>query len=330
MRYRARRPTSSAPPAWSLPRAAAGFTVIELLVVVAIMVILTAIILPSYNALSAQNRRASCAANLKAIGQALTMFRDEYKCYPPDSTEFLWTPEAVAQYVAAYGTEPPGDTSLGTPIGAAYNPDGTPINTGVRGLGLYTLYYIGAYANALPPYEVEPRIDAATRQRLEAAWRGLNGLPWFRSGLYITKLDTFHCPSNQLEAVEGDLTDRTYLPEMHGWGNYDAYYRRNFWHPGTEQVDVVGHDGDDNPVYENRHLLQPYPPADTVVTWCPYHRTSRAPARYTPGVKSEINPGDQDLVLFADGTVRRMTSRPDNRMFEETAPGGAWPSGPIM
>jgi hypothetical protein len=44
----------------------------------------------------------------------------------------------------------------------------------------------------------------------------------------------------------------------------------------------------------------------------------------------DVVPGDQDLVLFADGSVRRMTAQRENRMYQEPSTGGAWPEGPIM
>jgi type II secretory pathway pseudopilin PulG len=299
-----------------------------LLVVIAIIAALMAIIVPSYRTLSEQNNRASCAAKLKAIGQGLALFREDYKCFPPDATEFLWTEEALAQYREAYGADPPGDSSPATLIGAAYDEAGNPINTGVRGLGLLTLYYLGAYSAAPPPPSSDPRLldnpDSLDpvyrnlRSSLEASGKGLNGLLWFRGSGYITELDTFHCPANETKLYEYDLVERDRLPYIGGWNSYDIYYRRNFWHPGRPIPGVT----------DNRNLFQPYPPADTVVTWCPHHRSSHASSG--PGVPSDLQPGDQDLVLFADGSVRRMVSQRLNQMYREPAAGAGWPEGPIM
>ncbi len=302
-----------------------GFTLVELLVVIGIIVLVMAITVPSYNALSAQNQRSSCAANLKAIGQALALFREDYQCFPPDSTENLWTEEAVAQYRQIYGVEPPGDHSIGTLVGAAYRPDGTPFETGVKGLGLFTLYYIGAYASQLPPASSDWRLYddenntslPSLRFRLQQSGQGLNGLSWFKGSGYVTERLTYHCPAGDAKLTQSDLGDRSKLPLLGGWNSYDRYYRRNFWHPGapTELTD-------------NRNLFDPYPPADTVVTWCPYHRDTSPPSG--PGVASDVTPGDQDLVLFVDGSVRRMASQRENRMYQEPSTGGAWPEGPIM
>jgi len=310
-----------------------AFTLVELLVVIAIMVVVMAIVVPSYRAMAAQNRRSSCAANLKAIGQALAIFREDYQCFPPDATECLWTEEAVQEYRQIYGIDPPGDHSVGTLIGAAYHPDGRPFETRVRGLGLFTLYYLGAYAAQLPPASSEPRLYddeldpslPGLRAVLQRGKQGLNGLDWFKGGGYIVKLGTFHCPANGAELREQGLAERTALPELRGWNNYDRYYRRNYWGnefgPGAPTQWTRERYGD-------RNLFQPYPPADTVVTWCPHHRDSSPPPG--PGMARDVVPGDQDLVLFADGSVRRMTAQRENRMYQEPSTGGAWPEGPIM
>jgi len=302
----------------------AGFTLVEMMVVIAIIAILTAIVVPSYRVMHYQSQRNSCAANLKAIGQALALFRDDYQCFPPDSQEYLWTEGAAQAYRDLYGQDPPG-YSEGSLIAAAYDPDGNPIDTGVHGRGLYTLYYLGIYSEILPPLSLEPpaRITLATRERLQLDRQGLNGLDWFRSGGYITNLKLYHCPANRASLNPPDLTRLDALPTLGGWANYDVFYRRNFWRPGTKVLPNVAPD-----VLEDRHLLQPYPPADAAITWCPHHRTARPPSG--PGVAAPVNAGDRDLVLFADGSVRRLPSRADNRMFAEPPGDTGWPAGPIM
>ncbi len=295
---------------------------------IAVVVVIMAIVVPSYQALASNNRRASCAANMKALAQGLALFREDYQCFPPDATEWLWTPEAVQSYRDMYGIDPPGDHGIGTLVGAAYHPDGTPFETGVRGLGLFTLYYLGAYSAQLPPPSSDWRIRdypesadpalRALRSGLEQSGRGLNGLSWFRGSGYITEMATYHCPSNASELFPDDLVQRAQLPYLRSWNNYDMFYRRNFWHPGAPIPGVT----------DNRNLFNPYPPADTVVTWCPHHRSSSPPRG--PGVESIPNPGDQDLVLFADGTVRRMATQLQNRMYQEPSLGVGWPEGPIM
>jgi len=310
-----------------------GFTLIELMVVIAIMAMLAAIVVPSFNLATRHRDRNTCAANLKAIGQALALFREEYGCYPPDATEFLWTPEAVQEYVNRYGVSPPGDHRLGTPNGAAYYSADDPSlelrgkawDTGVHGLGLYALYYLGAYARSLPPSTLEPRFydEAGGRVPGVDGAKGLSQFDWFKGSGYITRFDTFHCPSNGAKLDRAVLPwrqtpDQVGVPYLGEWGNYDRFYRRNFWREGFRP-------GLDN---DHRNLFQPYPPVDTVVTWCPYHRSARPPSG--PGQVGEVNPGDEDLVLFADGSVRRLVASRTNEPFRDPSGDFGYPQGPIM
>jgi prepilin-type N-terminal cleavage/methylation domain-containing protein len=320
-----------------------GFTLIEIMIVISIMIILMALVVPGYKAMSAQNQRNICASNLKAIGQALALFREDYQCYPPDVTEFLAVPSDPNDI-----TQNPAD-----PIHAAYD-DTTnePIQTGYRGRGLFTLYYLGAYSTVLPPTALEPdettakalnaqpRLGANLRASIASEGEGLNAFKWYRSGGYITDLNILHCPANPAAMTDDYLTQNVQLkqgyivtnfgqaqsspgiPTLNGWNSYDMYYRRNFWNPGTMVLPVV------NGVIENRHLLQPYPPSDTPVTWCANHRKKGAPGG--PGQSGAVNPGDKDLVLFADGSVHVMASRADNQLYREPPNNTGWPAGPIM
>jgi len=359
-----------------------------MLLVLAIIAIVSAIVVPGYRRMERHSHRSSCAANLKAIGQALAIFREDYGCYPPDATEWLWTPQAVEEYRSRYGEYPPGITPelcplprpdqpsgaparviCGSVLGAAYyradDPDpqraGQPIITddGVHGLGLYTLFYLGAYSSVLPPASVEPRLwhDGELYSELSST-RGLKDLPWFRGSGYITKLGTFHCPESQAKLHQGerddrnDLVNRSTLPYLGGWGTYDEFYRRNFWWPGTTNLDVW--DGDRSHPYcypEGRHLLQAHPPVDTVVTWCTHHASAKAPPgpgswerpvapswgrpAWCPcpappsGPVREVNPGDEDLVLYADGSVHPVLSTRANDVYRTPGDFG-WPEGKTM
>ena len=55
-----------------------GFTLIELLVVVAIIALLLAILLPSLGSARLRAKHTLCAANLRSLGQAQTLYCDEY------------------------------------------------------------------------------------------------------------------------------------------------------------------------------------------------------------------------------------------------------------
>ncbi|MDD2485042.1 MAG: type II secretion system protein [bacterium] len=60
-----------------------GFTLIELLVILAVIAMLIAIVMPVFSKVKARSRQTQCISNLHAIGQALAIYRIDFKGYPP-------------------------------------------------------------------------------------------------------------------------------------------------------------------------------------------------------------------------------------------------------
>jgi len=76
-----RRAPAGTPRRWGPPRGA-GFTLVELMVVVAIISVLVAILAPAVAHAMELARRAKCAANLDGVGTVLAMYETEHKKYP--------------------------------------------------------------------------------------------------------------------------------------------------------------------------------------------------------------------------------------------------------
>jgi prepilin-type N-terminal cleavage/methylation domain-containing protein len=70
-----------------------GFTLIEMLIVIAIIAILMAILLPVFATARERARRATCEGNLHDIYQALQMFRKDTLGFPPG----LWDTSSTTQ-----------------------------------------------------------------------------------------------------------------------------------------------------------------------------------------------------------------------------------------
>ncbi len=88
-----------------------GFTLVELLVVVAIISVLMALLVPALSAAKDMANRSTCANNLKQIGLASMMYGDDYKgivlpgCLQPTSMVFKETPRLLYEngYLKDYG-----------------------------------------------------------------------------------------------------------------------------------------------------------------------------------------------------------------------------------
>jgi prepilin-type N-terminal cleavage/methylation domain-containing protein/prepilin-type processing-associated H-X9-DG protein len=67
-----------------------AFTIVELLVTIAIIAILIALLLPAIQSARESGRRLQCASNLKNIGLGLLAYHDTYKEFPRGGWGHLW------------------------------------------------------------------------------------------------------------------------------------------------------------------------------------------------------------------------------------------------
>ena len=93
----------------------AGFTLIEMMVVVAIIAILVSILVPNFIRARAQAQTAACEANLKEIATALELFETDNDRYPNSGTV-----NGANTDLAPYLKQTPVDPAAGTSFYYSY------------------------------------------------------------------------------------------------------------------------------------------------------------------------------------------------------------------
>jgi prepilin-type N-terminal cleavage/methylation domain-containing protein len=80
-----------------------GFTLIELMIVVAIIGFLALIAIPSYKKFLAKAKRTEAYMNLSALATAEKIYHAEHGSYTTDIQALGWKPEGAIQYTYGFG-----------------------------------------------------------------------------------------------------------------------------------------------------------------------------------------------------------------------------------
>ena len=276
-----------------------AFTLIELLIVVAIIAILAALIFPSFSSAREDARQKSCSSNLREIGLAVQMYRIEEREYPM-SLGVLLPPAATPSPAALPGATayaPKLDNTNATLFiddptnpNNACAPDNTCPNIGGTGYLRDTKYLLCSDDRSA---SVQPRssygdlstgIPDLAPTVLPTTPEDLSRRTWNFWGLRNDGV----AYNNQATAAVPNSVARTTVPYQNvnpllvdPVRPYVAPDAPSGGAPDTYRVNVV-----------KNSLSNRFAPSNTIITYCAYHRL------FSPSDSS------RDLILRVDGTVK--------------------------
>lgn len=260
-----------------------GFTIIELLTVIAIMAVLMALVFPVASTMKERGNQTACIGNLQSIGQALKLYRLDERSYPL----------ALYGYVMDRdGNGLPDDeptTFLYPHYMRARRDFKCPNNPNRDNESLFSDWYQGAQPGRSAPltrvpgkegnYSLQPVADQKIFYYVFDSYDGAV-LPPVRVTQNPVPLVLAQPPS-----FEAPMYEQHY---RHDWASLFGVAQSNPLHPMS-----------------TRELLNRNPEDSTYVTTCTYHR------KYRTGENGIVLPPGEystDIVLFLDGHAEKFPS----------------------
>lgn len=253
-----------------------AFTLVELMVVLAIIALLSALIFGAISSIREGNKRGSCQSNLNQIHAALRLYAQD------NDGQFPYRNPGIADNTSA-------------------SPDVVPSG----GLGLWSLYVYPVPPSQTPPDSVSQLPYANSENDVTKA---------ATLASYLKSPRAFHCPSDNSDIAENGATGKVSSGEVE-YVDTSGNRRLNpdfLSYQGVDQTTseaVYSSFRGDKVKRQLRYMEQVTSttvarpdrraPDQAVVTWCRFHRTVDAT---TGAVKSPEKTFDN--VLFLDGSVQ--------------------------
>ena len=259
-----------------------GFTLVELLTVIAIIAILAAIIFPVAGTVRENARKSRCMSNLSQIFVALQAYKDDYRAYPP--------------VLGAYAVDREGNLTC-------VQEQAVPFNLAPKPLGTYLKNDEIFYCPNNPIDDKRLITQAVYPQGHALA--GAGDPVRLRQGDRRSPIVCFYRYDSYSTGRIGQSNNH----ELHYtlfWSNQALNQLENQLNGGTTNYGVGYFDGTigPKPTDNPRKLGYRNPDTTAVVTWCSYLRS------YNGNVPARTR---SDIVLFLTGNVKVVDSF---KMFE--------------
>ena len=287
-------------------RSRAGFTLVELLTVIAIIAILTAILLPVFATVRENARRTACISNMQQIYAGVKQYELDNRRYP----DFLFGPA-----IASDGSNGCLKDASGTLVVATNGPACTMLQAGGSGA------YGGTYS-------------------------GYQGIQGGIFPEYVKSVEVFHCPNNTLHNTGGDIAVtsnlyNTYTPAngdgttpftLYDYDSYDANpfinadgsldaskpqlrYQR-LWQPFIINAASIPSKDPDKTYYRNELFFR-VPGDDTYLTMCSYHAPKgKVIVLWLSGAAKVLDVKKLQTVKASDGTTLKLAPTVAGRDFD--------------
>ncbi len=282
-----------------------AFTLIELLIVIAIIGLLAAILFPAFRRAQEGARQASCASNLKQIYQAVELYRADEKVYPASFAALLPNDGLIANPSGATASVPmsPPATTAGPPCdkGALTCP-----NPGGNG------YFKGGKDSLVcPDDDSDPTTvrssygdistDITAPMTATSGTNDMGRYVWNYWG-YRAADEPATCSATNASGCAGTAYQTSALAAAAVTASgFDKTLLFNPAAPPTNETEFVK-----NPLKYS--LANRFAPTSTIITHCVYHRLPTASGRISAPYLVTTDPINgamaRDIVLRRDGTAK--------------------------
>jgi prepilin-type N-terminal cleavage/methylation domain-containing protein len=284
----------------SIPRST-GFTLVEILVVLAIIALLAALLFPAFKGMQERGRQTNCAANLKQIGIAVQQYYQDEKFYPSSLAVLM------PQDIDMTGDGVSNSAAPENSGGAAYLP-----NVDVA------LCQDDDTEATAPRFSYGP-YGVNNPTALGAPFTVAAGTPPADPGQYVWnywgyRADGYAYQSAQEAGEANNTSPYTYL----------AYKSAPYNHPQAVTAPLSFNPNAPRNVVEHS-LSNRYAPKSTIITHCVYHRLPTAnnlnqhsELYYTPATDPTAGQGAKDIILILSGEAKTLD------VSSEGVAGGKW------